>query len=533
MAATSRVYKEITCIDDALVFLTQKPARRSLNVFYNIAFDFEALFKWEPQVLRDIAASGSAFSNGYRIRYIPKKCLTITDRNRNTYKYYDIAQFFSTSLATASTKYLQEEPHELKSDRNQLFSLHPISKIGEYCRDDACKTQRLGSFLLSGLRGVGVDINKLYSAGYCSQVYALQHANIPKVSVVPRHILRLYWDAYRGGWFDTYVRGSFSGTAYDINSAYPDAMRLLPDVSSGNWVCGYDENASLGVMYCKVSGGENNCNTLATQVHGTNIYPIFNTPHNMALTLSEYSVLKEFYSIKPLLSFYFRPTPQNLPPYQQLVDTLYSEKKRYEKTDARYLTVKLVLNSLYGKTAELRKREDHYTIGNLWNPVYAAETTARTRIKMFLAVREHSEHIASILTDAVCFTKPIPLKTSDKLGAFSQTAYNEKYLVLRTGVYEVEGKVAATRGFSRSNVLRHICDTSSPIITTKSLRPSHFSECIVQDRLEDVAVFREEIRELDLNAEIKRVWYERIYSARELLERSFSSSAVPSSTLPL
>ena len=342
-------------IADVLSFLCRKENRSTLNFFYNLTFDAEVMLKHDMAILRQLARTGKAEQQGFCFRYIPKKCLTVRDSNRNTYKFYDIAQFFSCSLAAASEKYLNEKPHELKTERGTLFENHSLEKIKEYCKDDASKTQRLAQFLFKTFSETGLVVNKPYSAGYVSQEYALRFASVPCCFDLPPIVAKLYWLAYRGGWFDTYKRGVLNITSYDISSAYTAAMLKLQDIRQGRWKRGIEDKSSMGVVLAEISGNLDRCNPIAVKQRSGNIYPLFDKPHKTALTLQEYFALKETLEIKEIMAYSFIPNDKVRMPYSSLIEKLYGIKQSFSSSDARYLTAKLILNSLYGKTAQLTK----------------------------------------------------------------------------------------------------------------------------------------------------------------------------------
>ena len=247
IAANSQAWTEIAGIDDVFSCLLNKRHRDTINVLWNLSFDVECLFKWSKDILTQFAQSGEATYDDYELHYIKGKCLSIRDKAKHTYRFFDIAQFYLSSLAKATVEYLHEEPHEFKSSRATLFQDHPLPAIGNYCAQDARQTRDLGTLLMHTIQKIGLSSNRPYSCGYLAQDFSLRNADVPTMKGIPRPVLRMYWQAYRGGWFDTYQRGYGKITSYDISSAYPWALTQLPNVQHGKWVRGVHDKSNLGV----------------------------------------------------------------------------------------------------------------------------------------------------------------------------------------------------------------------------------------------------------------------------------------------
>ena len=520
---------------DTLQFLAHKGNRNTIGLFYNMGFDFPALFKREGDFCRQVVAEGEAQLHGYDITYIEKKCLAIREHGRR-HQFFDISQFYEGTkaslpgynggepfygLAAASWVYLKREPHAFKALRAGLYATHSQAERGDYCVDDARNTGDLGNLLTASLNGQGLKANRLYSAGYIAQQYALAYADVPTARDVPYIVNRLYHEAYRGGWFDCYKHGKFTATSYDLKSAYPWALRQLPDIRLGDWVRG-DTTGDVGVMQCVIKGGARFGQPIAVKVAGRNIYPTLDTPYRTCITLAEYRVLARDFEIKPLLSYSFMPRGRPIYPYTGLLERLFKEKSSHAPDDARYLLAKRIMNSFYGKSAELRKEGLGWRAGRMFNPCYAAETTARVRMKLYEAIKGREHHVVSILTDGLVFDSAEQLPTGKELGDWEAKHQAHECVTLASGIYEYLGSDRATRGFSRQNSLYKILDTEDAAVTVTP-RPTKLREAIVQNRLGDACIFTDAVRVLNLHSDVKRLWPAQPRVPRDLLQRSFDS----------
>jgi hypothetical protein len=314
-------------------------------------------------------------------------------------------------------------------------------------------------------------------------------------------------------------------------------MRSLPDVRRGRWAHGRTA-CEVGVAWCRVGGGYAEALPLSVKHAGRNIYPVFDEPRLLALTLDEVRTCSKIYDVKILDAYGFVPEPGCPTPYGVLVDKLFALKQAHAPTDARYLTAKLVLNSLYGKTVEVRKDGDAWKAGRQFNPIYGAETTARVRCLMRRTIEASKcdDAVVSVLTDGLILDRDVDIPDSGELGGFSLKHRGEDCLMLRSGIYEWRGKEVATRGFRKRSAdgtpvsLYSMADTDGLIHTT-SHRPLHLRECLRTQRFDDLNRFCDVRKDLDLSNDLKRVWPS--CSPKDLLGSLYKSQAIPVSVIDL
>ena len=537
--STSQESAEINDALDMMQFLTQKKFRGSLNVFYNLQFDSEAILKWFPELLQQLKDNEPFNKDAdIKVKLIPKKYFSIT-KNGNVYGFYDIAQFFNMSLKNASVKYLGQKTSELKKDRENLFKKYTIDQIKDYCRDDATKTKLLAEYFINSLHNIGIFTNRIYSAGYISQIYTINHARIPDFLSIPFKVQQYYYAAYRGGWFDTYKRGVFECSNYDLKSAYPWTLSTIPDPTLGKWIEGYNSSAECGVYRVRISGGEDIFNPVSININGKNIYPIFDKKITTYLTKNEIDAYKDHYKIEILDGYSFIADQLDYP-YLPLVTELFKLKSRYEHDQGTYDTVKRIINSLYGKCAQ--KLNQSGRCGRLFNPFFAAECTARCRTRIFNDFYNIRDKIASVMTDGILLEGNANLKIGKQLGEWDKKYHNKNTLIIQTGVYQSEKCDPHTRGFSIKkpvldsatgkmkldsenliNLFDYLQDKKESTFTVYQFRPLHFRECIAQKMFKEICCFRLVKKEIDLNYDLKRIWDTEIKQASQLLKQQFNS----------
>ena len=116
-----------------------------------------------------------------------------------------------------------------------------------------------------------------------------------------------------------------------------------------------------------------------------------------------------------------------------------------EQNNPLQLPLKVILNSIYGKTAQRVGNK----IGNLFCLVIASAVTGHTRAMLYAFVSRHgiNHNVVSFATDSVISTKKIDVD-SDSLGGFKlEKSANDVY-VLQNGIYRFD-KMWKKRGIGK------------------------------------------------------------------------------------
>jgi len=180
------------------------------------------------------------------------------------------------------------------------------------------------------------------------------------------------------------------------------------------------------------------------------------------------------------------------------------------------LPIKIILNSIYGKTGERIR----FKIGNLFNPVIFATITGITRAQLYEFVCKNSleKEIVSFATDSICLTKKLDID-STKLGEFSFDNEADDVFVLQNGINRFNGKWKQ-RGLGKlgSKEIEHL-DTYQKngklICKFKVKRSGRLRSSILQGNISEIGKIKEYEREVNLNADRKRLWLDKINSINE------------------
>lgn len=183
--------------------------------------------------------------------------------------------------------------------------------------------------------------------------------------------------------------------------------------------------------------------------------------------------------------------------------------------DPMQLPIKIILNSIYGKTGQKINR----IIGNLFNPVIFSFITgfARAQLHRFVVNNSLEQSVVAFATDSICVTKKLDID-SQKLGEFSFEKSANDVFYLQNGFYRFDGKWKQ-RGLGKlgSKEIEHI-DTFEKngklLCQLEVKRSTRLRSSILQDNLSEIGKIKTMTREINLNADRKRFWLGKINSIK-------------------
>ncbi|GAH87988.1 unnamed protein product, partial [marine sediment metagenome] len=212
------------------------------NFCYNLRYDAQAILKYLPkEILLELWETSKTVYRDYKIKYIPKKVLSLT-LHKNRYAFYDIAQFYKMSLKEASKTYLQKvkNPEAVDAERLNVdikyWDLN-IAKIIEYCKIDSLLTKELGEFLQDMFsQALHINPSNYISPASVSKQYFRKKCVIPVIQEISKKVLRAAFNSYKGGRFEVLEKGNLKKcTMLDIKSAYSYEISNLIDINKGDW----------------------------------------------------------------------------------------------------------------------------------------------------------------------------------------------------------------------------------------------------------------------------------------------------------
>lgn len=139
LANSSNEFLYPSSFDDILKFFIDQSVNRHINMFFNLRYDIQSLLTYLPiENLVDLHTLGETTYENTRLQYIPRKRFRFRHNNL-WYSFYDIFQFYYSSLNYASLKYLGKTKQDMSYDdlNNLEFWDTHKQEILDYCIYDA------------------------------------------------------------------------------------------------------------------------------------------------------------------------------------------------------------------------------------------------------------------------------------------------------------------------------------------------------------------------------------------------------------
>jgi hypothetical protein len=384
---------------DMLGILTHRQCRSAINVWYNLNFDINAIFSTilteeeQNDLMNTNTVEFERDGIEYSVMYVKSKFLSIKDQHRNSYMHYDISQFMYTSLENAAQNWIGKGKEDENIDTSKFgdkqYVLDNYETIREYAIKDAEITRELAYEFITQCEKLDIPMGSPISTGYMSAEY-LRANKDTKPGFGSKDYQADFWEAFYGGRFEVIKRGYIGKVAGpDINSAYPAVMANLPDPSTLQWqhytnkpnenqqfFGDYEqlefsdlEKADYGVVTATVSTNpEKKIQPFAHKLDGTVNFPILNeVTKTVILPIFEFAVKNNLLANFKLESAWLaKETDKTEYPFE-FIENMYAERKVNENLrgkEKKGHLLKIVLNSLFGKTCQTTEKKKKINITN-------------------------------------------------------------------------------------------------------------------------------------------------------------------------
>ena len=513
--------------EKVIKFLFSKRFQGSWNFFYYITFDAEVILKLFGDLLYDYKRTKilTFHFQDYTIEYIPQKKIAIR-KGHHSCVFFDIAQYYQESLDNAYLHNIGKVPNwytDAKSKRSHYtryyYKRFPY-KVRKYCLQDCTYTKQLAEHWIKVFfEAFNFYPQRFISSGYLAEKVLINNKiNIPLFGEIPFEINEFAWRCYYGARFEIIKRG-FIGNAhlYDINSAYPYALSIIPDITKGTWKKSKTllDDALLG--FFKIECNIPDIKYIPPFPFRTNNKLFFlSGKFTTYCTLAELKSCNDPSFYKILESYqYFDDNPTY--PYKKFIESIYNKRLKFkEQNNPLQLPLKIILNSIYGKTAQRVGNR----MGNLFNPIIASTITGMTRAMLYDFVKKHGiEHnVVSFATDSIITTRKLDVN-SIKLGDFSHDNSASDVYVLQNGIYRFNGKWKkrgiGNLGNKQIEHLETIEKDGKLYQVMKVLRVNRLRTSILTNSISEIGKFKTVERLVNLNADRKRAWFEEITDINE------------------
>ena len=484
---------------------------RGVNfVAYNLKYDEGALIQHLPRKqLEQLRTVGKTLFENYHYHLIPGKCLTIR-HNKHSVMVYDMYNFYRGSLEYNAEKYLGEHKDDIetKTFTREYVDEH-WQRIADYCVKDADLVKRLAQLLISRFERFGVNPRKLYSTAYVSYQYFSRHTNYVTVQRFwdkHRYLLDYAMRSYNGGKFEVTEKRLDYLYEYDIISAYPNEIKNLIDIRKAQVLRSKTPPKSAVYGFIDVVGKipVNVYSPVALKNGTLNVYPVGEI--HKTITKTEYEYLLSQGADLTINDAVWLIVDKKEYPYREAIERLVKQKQEIKKDgDAlEYHTIKIFLNSLYGKFVQLIEKEDHWQAGTSWNPIYGSIICANVRTRISELQQTYPEVIA-VHTDSLISTKPLPFAKEGELGDVVYECEGDG-LILGSGVYQIGEKVRM-RGFDYRKKLTDYVGKECTSVQIDAVRPLSWREVVFRNLdLSQINRFTELPKQLNIRFDRKRIW---------------------------
>ena len=555
---------DISDFKPLLSYLHYKPYRNSINWFYNLEYDTNAILKYLPYKERkEIAEDNTTSYEGYQIDIIPKKELKISqlnkdDKPKNATVFYDLAQFYEMvrlKKLAEQTQYAKVDVEDIQNiDLQKYYNNTEYNQlINNRCLIDCKITKELADSFVTKISPI-VLINKFKSKASIARRYVLE--NIAHSLKVPsKQLIQASLNAYHAGHIEACKLGTFTNIKnYDINSAYPAVTAELYD-STGIFKHNqqYESDTAYSFYLINVDYYDENLTPIWINVSSKNYHPNGRLDIWVTQPELEFFEAKGFdYQIKE--AYHLMKRANHEKPFKNLVHDLYNKRLEAKASgDPIQLTYKIILNSIYGvcintvnkkeiseyetdifrlnEDGEMIFYKDTYKATNMYNPLFAAYITAHTRIKLFTDFYKHLDKLISVNTDGVYLTSGNGVTVSKKLGDYSLKII-DKIMVMGSGRYfcfdgdKVDNKESRFRSIPKSpteilQMMKNYGDGKTLEVTRD--KPIKLKESVKIGKYRDKF---NEFRSVTKNVSFKidrRHWYDQFDTIGDIFDKNIDS----------
>lgn len=387
--------------------------------------------KGEESSIEELRRLNTTYWQGYKITYIPRKIFKLRKNGRHFHST-DIFSFYQTTFEAALEAWGIETPEIISRGKaaRQDFSTWKDEDIIAYNNAELDQISNLAEKLRDATRPLALPIRSWHGPGALAGSWLSKNKVARYKGEIEPELYEVATRAYFGGRIDAVGYGFVDPVYhYDVVSAYPSAIRFLPDLSQVTWVHAEGNDLpTAGVYVARIRWRipPTKWGSFPWRNHNGSIrFPLVGEGWYWKAEVE--SAIARFgrdcFDVKE--AWFCLETPTL--PFKELIEEAFHYRAELKAQGSpAHKAVKLVLNSLYGKFAQTVGKAQYYS------PVWAGLITAHTRAQLQRAI---TDDVVCVMTDSLWSKQPLPLNTSGDLGAWEEQ--EEKSLVLaEAGLYE-------------------------------------------------------------------------------------------------
>jgi len=396
----------------------------------------------------------------YKINLVNGK-LTVT-KGKHSVSVWDIFKFYQSKFTKALKAWkIGDETAisymERMKEKRSAFDTVSTADVKEYCKTECLNLAQLARALISAHDQAEMPLKHYYGAGSTASSLLDSFGIRSKRGEHPKEMEDAISRAFFGGRFENSVIGAIDGPVYnyDISSAYPYHISLLPCLEHGKWtlhrrILGnlnrIDQIRNADLALCHWSMGN-----IDSAVHNRRPWgalPVRTHNGTIAFPLSakggwcwkdEFLMASEHWGATCDVAWLYQ-TDCDCRPFADL-PRMYLERLRLGKEDGRGQPFKLGPNAVYGKLAQSTGINPPF---QSW--IWAGNITSSTRAQLLQAIVNSNDptDVLMFATDGVWSRRPIkfapPRDTGTShvakpLGGWEEKIFPRGVFCVRPGVY--------------------------------------------------------------------------------------------------
>lgn len=443
---------------DFLLSLPRGSASGMKPIYVWFAFDYDV-----NMMLGDIPLKGKnsieeLYANGkdgikwrgYRIRYFRRKIFRVSRADR-VHTSYDIWGFFQSSFEKSLESWGIESTELIEQGKanRASFGSWSLNRIAEYNRDELSRLSLLAEKLRDSVSPLELPIQSWHGPAAFAGAWLQKNKAMHWLEETPDEMMDPATRAYFGGRIDVLGYGYVEPVYhYDIVSAYPSAIRFLPDLTKLKWKEYRSSKLPSEGIYCAEVSWDIPFTYWGPfpwrDKHGTILWPLSGRGWYWNYEIE--AAFRKYGRNHFKVHRYFGANGQYVFPFKDLVEQAFRYRAALKREgNPSHVSVKLILNSLYGKFAQ--------TVGSsrFYSPIWAGLITAYARAQLASAITDST---VCVMTDSIWSSEPLSLPLGKDLGDWEAQDESRLWLA-EAGLYAAEtadGELFTwQRGFDKKN----------------------------------------------------------------------------------
>ena len=468
----------VQCFRQILAMAARYPT--SIHMIYGGGYDFNMMMRDIPrgdieQIYRRRYWSWNGFRIGWRRgkSFYLAKLSADHKRTGKGVTIFDVVPFFQCPFVKACDEYLGDaftnrDMIVANKAARGTFTDSDLATVRQYNDAELDNLIALATELRARLNRAGLRPRRWDGPGAVAAALMLREDIKAARAECPPQVQKAARFAYAGGRFEVLRFGKYCGNAweYDVNSAYPAALRTVPDLQRGVWKHHRGDPGQHGFALYQVRyrgknreipgaffrRNEKGCISYPMAVEGWYWAP-------------EVAVGREYCrrgngTMEILSAWVFTPERGATKPFA-FIDDMYAKRKVLKAAgDGAHVAIKLGLNSMYGKLAQQVGAEQNddgtWRIPPFHQLEWAGFVTSWCRARVLELVLDNLSDVIAFETDAVFLSVELPVGDSTELGGWERTQF-DNLTYCQSGLYFATcggKKIAKTRGVDRGSLTR-------------------------------------------------------------------------------